>query len=342
MEREVKVDLLKLPNIGDLNIKVNAIVNKSTWFEKYGVDWLHVVGTIPTSIFALWCLTHDLFEEPFKVLLGIFLLGCYHSVFANKCGHLAAHGAMAESKSLNNILCHFFVEFVGSFSKHMAYDIHVKSHHPHTNIIGLGDSSTWRAPFVPRYLYMFVTPLTVPILVILVSIAELLRQKQYIEFLKYCFIASSGLFLQVGILMKVCGFSFWTGLLCLFTCRAVLAIPYIHINIFQHIGLPMYSQKNRPKKIYQMSTGCLNISRNLLLDVTFGHGIISCHVEHHLYPKLSDYMCLKIKPVVSKFLTENNLPYNEDDYMSRLKIFIDNYEELMVKAPPITHFVGLQ
>ena len=69
---------------------------------------------------------------------------------------------------------------------------------------------------------------------------------------------------------------------------------------------------------------------------------MNCHVEHHLFPKLSDNMCLKIKPVVSKFLKENGLPYHEDSYMGRLKYFLDQYETLMVNAPPITHFVGIQ
>lgn len=63
----------------------------------------------------------------------------------------------------------------------------------------------------------------------------------------------------------------------------------------QHVGLPMFSVKKTPKRIYQMTHGVLNLPRNFLLDWTFGHSLISCHVEHHLFPFLSDNMCLKVE-----------------------------------------------
>lgn len=99
---------------------------------------------------------------------------------------------------------------------------------------------------------------------------------------------------------------------------------------------------SRPVRIYQMATGVLNLSRNRLLDIVFGHSFVNCHVEHHLFPKLSDNMCLKIKPLVKSYLLENGLPYNEDSYTTMLDTFVKKYDELMVNAPPVTHFVGLQ
>ncbi|KAK3529395.1 hypothetical protein QTP70_031143 [Hemibagrus guttatus] len=110
----------------------------------------------------------------------------------------------------------------------------------------------------------------------------------------------------------------------------------------EHIGLPMFSPSRRPKRIYQMSHGVLNLPRNPLLDWTFGHSLINCHVEHHLFPSLSDNMCLKVKPIVSRFLKAKALPYQEDGYLSRLCLFFHRYQELMVFAPPITELVGVQ
>ncbi|GAA6079246.1 fatty acid desaturase 6 isoform X1 [Tachysurus ichikawai] len=104
----------------------------------------------------------------------------------------------------------------------------------------------------------------------------------------------------------------------------------------------MFSPSRRPKRIYQMSHGVLNLSRNPLLDWTFGHSLINCHVEHHLFPSLSDNMCLKVKPIVSQFLKAKALPYQEEDYLSRLRLFFHRYQELMVFAPPITELVGVQ
>lgn len=43
-----------------------------------------------------------------------------------------------------------------------------------------------------------------------------------------------------------------------------------------------------------MSLGVLNLPRLPVLEWAFGHSIVSCHVEHHLFPRLSDNMCLKV------------------------------------------------
>lgn len=49
-----------------------------------------------------------------------------------------------------------------------------------------------------------------------------------------------------------------------------------------------------------------------------------------------------MKPIVSRFLTEKQLPYLEDSYRSRLQTFFHKYQELMALAPPITELVGVQ
>ncbi|CAH3015630.1 unnamed protein product [Porites evermanni] len=92
---------------------------------------------------------------------------------------------------------------------------------------------------------------------------------------------------MIGYIMHFCFFHYVTGLsvvgaiFCNITVRTVFAIPYIHVNIFEHIGLPMYDVKKRPKRLYQMASSALSLPRNPLLDFSFGHSVISCHVEHH-------------------------------------------------------------
>nr|KAG5714271.1 hypothetical protein BaRGS_018488 [Batillaria attramentaria] len=104
----------------------------------------------------------------------------------------------------------------------------------------------------------------------------------------------------------------------------------------------MFTREKLPKKLYQMSTGVLNLSRNAVLDYCFGHSIISCHIEHHLFPRLSDQQCLAVKTLVRRFLKENGMAYNEATYTDRLMVFLRRYKQLMVNAPPISHFVGIQ
>lgn len=45
-------------------------------------------------------------------------------------------------------------------------------HHGYTNVLGLGDSSTWRLPFLNRFVYMFLAPLLIPIITPLVAVGE--------------------------------------------------------------------------------------------------------------------------------------------------------------------------
>lgn len=56
----------------------------------------------------------------------------------------------------------------------------------------------------------------------------------------------------------------------------------------------MFSPDKKPRRIHMMTLGVLNLPRQPVLDWAFGHSLISCHVEHHLFPWLSDHMCLKV------------------------------------------------
>lgn len=336
--QEAIVKLKELPSYGELKSKVNEVVKNSSLWEIYGIDWTIIIGSIAAVPAGLMLLRWDILTPQFA--LGIFLFGCIHAILADKASHLAAHGALSPWKRFNKLLEIFFEELCGSFSAEMGYEIHIKVHHPHTNIIGLGDSSSWKAPFLSRYTYMFFAPLLLPALTPLITIG--LLRGRWLSILRMVPVVLTGIYINAWLLVNVSGFSWLGALACMAVSRSVLAVPYIHVNIFQHIGLPMWDRKHRPKRIYQMSMGVLNLSRNPILDVCFGHSLINCHVEHHLFNELSDNMCLKIKPLVSKFLRENNLAYTEKTYMDRLYFFVDKYEELMVKAPPITHFVGIQ
>ena len=340
-EKEIfdHVELEKLPKFSHLKDKVGKEVCKSTWWDLYGVDWFINLSFLASYIFSLFILRYDSW---ILLAIGTFIYGWVHSVFAIKCGHLAPHGALWRHRFLTRPMSRFFVEFCGQFSEELVYDIHIKNHHPHTNIIGRGDSSTWKAPFVPSYMYMFVTPWMIPALIPVVSLLGLAQKRSLFGLVSYICVAGSGFATAIVLLMNVSSFSLGGALLCTYIARGMWSVPYLHINIFQHIGLAMYSEKSRPIRIYQMATGCLNLPKNPLLSYAFGHSVVSCHVEHHLFPKLSDNMCLKIKPVVSKFFKEHDLPYQEDSYTGRVRYFLEKYETLMVNAPPITHFVGIQ
>ena len=319
-----------------LSSLVQKVVASSSWWELYGVDLaLLAIGLacLPVGFLLLRS------SNAFLFIAGFLLLGFIHSMITMKYGHSAVHNALAgRSKFWNNFLSIFCTEICGGFTCEGSHEIHIQYHHPYTNVIGLGDSSSWKAPFLGRANYLFFAPLFLPLIFTPFAFTIIARR----SVLRLACTTSFGYVLHFCLLRYVSGLSVLGTLLCLFLTRSVLSIPYIHVNIFQHIGLPMYDVKRRPKRLQQMASSVLNLPRNPVLDYCFGHTIISCHVEHHLFPRLSDNMCLKIKPLVSRYLKSHGLPYNEDTYMNRLRKFYNEYDELMVKMPPITDFIGIQ
>ena len=263
----VKLD--ELPNYADLKKEVDDELRRMTWWESYGIDsFTHLLG-VAGAVGSFYLMKID---SPAACVLGIFVLGCCHSILSVKGGHLAAHRAAVQSVPLNRLLAFFFSDICGSFPSDSSFTIHIKEHHPYTNIIGIGDSSTWKVPVVPAYLYMFVTPLLVPVITPFVAIATVWGQ--WLSLLRFVALATFGLCVNFYLFMQVSGFTFLQSLALTVISRGVLSIPYIHVNIFQHIGLPMYTLKDKPKKLYQMSTGVLNLSRNFVLEHCFGHSII--------------------------------------------------------------------
>ena len=332
------VTLEKLPEFQSLQQQVTSVLDHSSWWDLHGIDFFIFLASVAGLGLSFFVMASN---EPITFLAGFLLLGLTHAHLSIKVGHNSIHGSMFRSSTLNKLLGYFVSDFIGTFSADVGYDIHIRIHHPHTNIVGLGDSSTWKAPFLPNFVYMFIAPLFTPLMVILVSVREVLAMSPG-KILRYFVIAGLGLALNFYLLITVSKLGVFSSVLVTFLARNLLSIPYIHVNIFQHIGLPMYSKSFRPKRIYQMTTGVLNLPRNVILEYGFGISIISCHVEHHLFPRLSDNMCLKVKPVVEKFCQEHELPYHYDTYLGRTKQFLFDYQNLMVNAPPVTKFVGLQ
>ncbi|XP_068385633.1 fatty acid desaturase 6 [Eschrichtius robustus] len=325
--------------LGELEVRVQDVVRVSSWWERHGVDCAILALNLLALPAGFLCLRS---ENLLVFALGIAILGVCHYTLTVKGSHLATHGALTESKRWSKIWVLFFVEVCTSFTAEHAKYGHVKMHHGYTNVLGLGDSSTWRLPCLNRYVYMFLAPLLIPIITPLVAV-ERLREVELRTALRTLGLISLGLYSHYWLLLNVSGFqSPSSALACMLITRSLLAHPYLHVNIFQHIGLPMFSRDKKPQRIHMMSLGVLNLPRLPVLDWAFGHSLISCHVEHHLFPRLSDNMCLKVKPVVSQFLREKQLPYNEDSYLARFRLFLHHYEELMVQTPPITELVGLQ
>jgi len=329
---------------GDLQRQVKQIMASSSFWERHGRDRMEVlVGYLTMGALGLLLLRSDSLPIFFS---GILALSWCHQMLVARAAHLSSHNSFG-LPYYGHLALVWFIESFMCFPYDVAMEAHAKLHHPHTNIIGLGDSSSWKVPQLGRELYMFIAPLMLPLASPLIGIKETLAvvgkdPSKWKSLIRFLTLAVVGAVFQYSVFRYVCNMSGICAALCVWFTRAPYYIPYIHINIFQHIGLCMYVNENRPDRITQISTGVLNLPRNPLLDFNFGHSLISCHIEHHLFPFLSDTMCLKIQPTVRKYFKEHGLAYNERTYVNRFRLFFNDYEKLMVNAPYITEFIGIR
>ena len=150
------------PSIHQLNTLVRDVISRSSWWDLYGIDLAIMCVTfalLPISYFLIGSGSIPLF------VIGFLVFAHIHAAFTVKFAHAAVHNALAGSSPFwNRLLTLFFVELWGGFSSEGTHEAHIQLHHPYTNVIGLGDSSSWRVlPFLDRITYLFIAPLFLPL-----------------------------------------------------------------------------------------------------------------------------------------------------------------------------------
>ncbi|KAM8837993.1 tripartite motif-containing protein 16-like isoform 2-T2 [Spinachia spinachia] len=214
----------------ELTRLVQEAVRGSSWWERRGIDCSILAAAflcLPPAFLLLGS------SQVVWFLAGVLLMAVAHAVITFKGTHLASHGALSESQAWGNFWAVFFIEICGSFSARAGVQGHIKMHHAHTNVVGLGDSSVWKVPCLPRCVYLFVAPLAVPVITPLVALAHL-RGHPVALVLRTVLMVALGLYSQYWLLIHVSGFlSPLSALLCMLACRAMFSVPYIHVNIFQ-------------------------------------------------------------------------------------------------------------
>ncbi|KAF1610060.1 UNVERIFIED_CONTAM: Fatty acid desaturase 6, partial [Eudyptes robustus] len=155
--------------MGELSELVQKVVKSSSWWERHGVDISILTCSFLLLPAGFLCLRS---AQAIPFLAGVLTLGVVHHTLTVKGSHLASHNALTESKSWGKVWAIFFIELCSAFTAEQATYNHVKIHHGYTNVIGLGDSSTWKVPFLNRYIYMFIAPLAVPIITPLVALGR--------------------------------------------------------------------------------------------------------------------------------------------------------------------------
>ena len=108
--------------------------------------------------------------------------------------------------------------------------------------------------------------------------------------------------------------------------RSLFAPLFVHLAVFNHIGLENPATQ-LPWLPHQTKT-TRNIKFNWFLNGIGGNAFVNCHIEHHLFPKLSNKMLGKIRPTVLRFLKKEGYDYYEIGYWQCLRNCIKYYHEI--------------
>jgi fatty acid desaturase 6 len=84
---------------------------------------------------------------------------------------------------------------------------------------------------------MFVAPVLLPPVMPLTALYQLMTSRDWKYLVMFLVVMPAGILFHVALLIYVSHFSLTGALLAMWVYRGALAIPYIHINIFQHIGM---------------------------------------------------------------------------------------------------------
>ena len=103
-------------------------------------------------------------------------------------------------------------------------------------------------------LYVFIAPLFVQIFYPVIGLNMLVGHIWQSKARILC-ITLAGYVMHFCLFQNVAGLSILGAILCNISVHTVFAIPYIYVNIFQHIGLPMYDVRKRPKGLASQAQG---------------------------------------------------------------------------------------
>ncbi len=262
----------------------------------------------------------------FKIL-GVMVASFAFYAVAITGTHETRHGCFRASDKANRLWAYFFSDFWAGQSNKWWHRRHVVVHHTQTNVPSK-EPSLFYYPWIQPFIYFFIAPFFVNVWLFTNSVKYLWVNKM--DLTKYLLVQALGWMFHIAI------FAFFIPLpwavVCTILMRAGFAPTFMHIAVFNHIGLPELDRKPTAWLPHQTVT-TRNLHKNILLDIIGGNAFIECHVEHHLFPNASNYLLAKIRPTVRAFLKEHHYDYIEEGYVSCLKNSLKNYHTIFQRNP---------
>ena len=176
-------------------------------------------------------------------------------------------------------------------------------------------------PGVNKYVYFFIVPYLVIFWLILNSVKFLWGKWGKLFF--YLIVMMLGWVFYITLFSLVVSIEY--AVLATFLMRTIFAPVFMHLAIFNHIGLD--EPKKRLSWIPHQTKTTRNLKGNWFLKGIGGNAFVECHLEHHLFPNISNKMLAKIRPIVKRYLERKGYMYTDEGYFKVLSRCLKDYDK---------------
>jgi fatty acid desaturase 6 len=300
----------------ELSAEVKEIFDRQSYWQAHG--WELLIFAARVLLFALGyavCCRLDHWGRA----AGVVLMSYAYYGIAITGVHESSHNAFVGSTRGNRLWLTFFSDFWSAQSGEWWHERHVIQHHHDTNIPGK-DPPLYIYPWLDKYLYFFVTPFLVSFWLVYSSVEHLRIKKKSPA--PYLALAASGWAFHIALFARIMPLG--AAAAAAFVMRSLLAPIFMHLAVFNHIGLD--NPARRPEWLPHQTRTTRNLNPHWFLTGMGGNAFVECHLEHHLFPAYSNRTLAKIRPLVRSYLEKNEYTYVEVPYWTCLKESLKNYD----------------
>ncbi len=317
-------DILPRKAFAELTAEVKQILDPLSWTDRHGREFVLLGVRI-----ALFALGFAIFALPGWVAkaVGMIVISYFYYGITITGTHETGHRSWVRAVKWNKVWGYFFADFWSAQSSLWWHYRHVEIHHIYTNMPDEAEVGNYYYPWIGKYAYFFGLPFLVNIWLVLHSTKYLLRKPGQLALYLILTIAGWAFHVWLFSLFVPLPYAFLSA----FVMRTVFAPIFVHIAIFNHIDLDMFF--TRPPWLPHQSRTTRNLRSNWLLDGMGGNAFVECHVEHHLFPTLSNHILAKIRPTVMKYLQREGYVYIEESYTDCLKKCLEHYDRIFRSTP---------
>ncbi len=318
-------ELIPQQDFLDLSKEIDALLKGLSDSQIYRWELLVFAGRL-----ILFAAGYAVFavQTPVGIALGLGVMAYAYYGIGITGVHEASHKTFVKSPGGNRAWLYFFSDFWAAQSSKWWHYRHVIMHHAQTNVPGK-DPPLFTYPWLDKYLYFLVTPFLTAFWLVFHSTAFLLDDARELSI--YLTLAGGGWAFDIYLFHLILPWG--QAALAAFVMRSLFAPVFMHLAVFNHIGLDS-PQARLPWLPHQTRT-TRNLRAHWFLSGMGGNAFVECHIEHHIFPSLPNHMLAKIRPVVRRYLERAGYTYTEQSYWDCLKNSLRHYDSLFTPDPGV-------